>query len=71
MLGGYVGDKAILLAAGTANAVSAGFNAAEIIKEISPFIEGGGGGKERMAQAGGKKLAGIKDALDKAKDMLT
>lgn len=60
----------ILLAAGTDEAVAAGFHAGNIIKEIAPKVKGGGGGKPTMAQAGGKDAAGIADALATAKAML-
>lgn len=60
----------ILLAAGTPEAVDAGFDAGAVIKAISPSIKGGGGGKAAMAQAGGKDLAGLEAALDAARSML-
>ena len=60
----------ILLAAGTPEAVDAGFDAGAIIKAISPAIKGGGGGKPAMAQAGGKDLGGLDAALDAAREML-
>ncbi|WP_139650708.1 alanine--tRNA ligase [Raoultibacter phocaeensis] len=60
----------ILLAAGTPEAVEAGFDAGAVIKAISPSIKGGGGGKPSMAQAGGKDLSGIDAALDAARSML-
>lgn len=59
----------ILLAAGSPEAIEAGFNAGAIIKQIAPLIEGGGGGKPEMAQAGGKKVAGLDEALDAARKM--
>ncbi|MEQ3364017.1 alanine--tRNA ligase [Raoultibacter massiliensis] len=60
----------ILLAAGTPEAVDAGFDAGAVIKAISPAIKGGGGGKAAMAQAGGKDVAGLDEALDKARALL-
>lgn len=60
----------ILLAAGTPEAVGAGFDAGAIIKAISPSIKGGGGGKPSMAQAGGKDPSGLDAALDAARAML-
>lgn len=70
VVGGTKGDKALLMAAGTSKAVKAGFNAVDIIKNISPCINGGGGGQDRMAQAGGSKPEGIGEALDAARKML-
>ena len=60
----------ILLAAGTPEAVDAGFDAGAVIKAISPALKGGGGGKAAMAQAGGKDVAGLDEALDKARALL-
>ena len=62
--------KPVLFAAGTDQAVEKGFNAGEIIKQIAPAIQGGGGGKATMAQAGGKNVQGIEEALDKARELL-
>ena len=70
MLAGRNADKPLLLAAGTDAAVAAGFNAGAIIKAIAPAIQGGGGVKPTMAQAGGKNAAGIDDALAKAREIL-
>ena len=60
----------ILLAAGTDEAVAAGFNAGAVIKAIAPCVKGGGGGKPTMAQAGGKDVEGIPAALDAARELL-
>lgn len=59
----------LLMAAGTKEAVDGGFDAGAIIKRISPAIHGGGGGKPMMAQAGGKDIAGIDEALRLAREM--
>jgi alanyl-tRNA synthetase len=37
--------------------------AGDIVKEIAPYVDGRGGGKPDMAQAGGQKPEGIKEAL--------
>ncbi|MEG0791070.1 MAG: alanine--tRNA ligase [Gordonibacter sp.] len=63
-------DAPILLAAGTPEAVEAGFNAGAVIKAIGSCIKGGGGGKAEMAQAGGKDASGIEAALEAAREML-
>ena len=67
------GDKdgtPIIMAAGTDEAVAAGFNAGAIIKAVAPAVKGGGGGKPTMAQAGGKDVAGIPAALEQAREIL-
>ena len=62
--------KPVIMAAGTDEAVAAGFNANAVIKAIAPHIQGGGGGKPTMAQAGGKNADGLDAALDEARKML-
>ncbi len=64
------GDAALLLAAGTPEAVDAGFDAGAVIKNIAPCVNGGGGGKPAMAQAGGKNAAGVDEALEAARALL-
>ena len=44
--------------------VAAGRNAGKDIREAARFIQGGGGGQPGLATAGGKEVAGIKDALE-------
>ena len=63
-------DKPVIMAAGTDEAVEAGFNAGAVIKAVSSHIKGGGGGKPTMAQAGGKDASGIDAALEAARQML-
>lgn len=58
----------LLLAAGSDEAVQAGFNAGAVIKAIALNIKGGGGGKPSMAQAGGKDVAGLDAALEAARN---
>ncbi len=62
--------KVALLAAGTDDAVKAGFSAGSIVKEIASFVGGRGGGRPNMAQAGGKDPEGIDAALKAAREML-
>lgn len=59
-----------LLAAATDDAAAAGFHAGNVIKQIVPLVDGRGGGKPTMAQAGGKNAAGIAAALEAASDAL-
>ena len=70
VVAGVNDGKPVLMAAGTDEAVAAGFNAGAIIKAMGPAIQGGGGGKPTMAQAGGKDASGIDAALQAARDML-
>ncbi|HEV8051356.1 MAG TPA: DHHA1 domain-containing protein [Parachlamydiaceae bacterium] len=42
----------------------------DLIKAIAPIVEGTGGGKANSAQAGGKAPHKIREALDKARELL-
>ena len=44
--------------------VAAGRNAGKDIREAARFVQGGGGGQPGLATAGGKEVAGLKDALE-------
>lgn len=63
-------DKVSLLAMASEAAMAKGAHSGNLIKELASFVGGGGGGKPNMAQAGGKKAAGIDTAIAKAKDVL-
>lgn len=62
--------KANLLVALSDDKTKEGLKAGDLIKAIAPAINGGGGGRPNLAQAGGKNPAGIKEALSQAKDYL-
>ncbi len=67
VVGAELDGKAHLLAVVTDDLIQAGrLDARAVIKELSRVIGGGGGGKKHMAQAGGKDVARIDEALDKA-----
>ncbi|MFB0524785.1 MAG: DHHA1 domain-containing protein, partial [Phycisphaerae bacterium] len=63
-------DKATLLVGMTEDLIKKGLKASEIVKAIAPIIDGGGGGRPQMAQAGGKKPKKINEALAKAKELI-
>ena len=47
-----------------------GFNASNIVKELSPIIDGNGGGQPFFATAGGKKIDGIKAVLNQSEKII-
>lgn len=47
------------------------YQAGTIIKQIAPVIGGGGGGRPNMAQAGGKDVSKIPEALQKAREVIS
>jgi len=62
--------RATLLAGVTDDLVANGLKAGDIVKEIAPIVDGGGGGRPQMAQAGGKNPNKIGDALKKAAELI-
>lgn len=66
---GFTKDgKVNLLTAIDQETIKKGLTAGNLIKEIAPLVGGGGGGRPDMAQAGGKKPAGLSEALQKVLD---
>ena len=63
-------DRANLIVMAGKAALSKGADAGKIIKRIAPLVEGGGGGRPNMAQAGGTNPSGIDDAFELAKKVL-
>lgn len=63
-------NKATAVACVGKDALKKGFKAGEIIKKISSFAEGNGGGKPDFAMAGIKNLEKIDFALSKVSDVL-
>ncbi len=71
VLGSKKGNKPLLFCyVSKALAEKGTWQANAIIKEISPHIQGGGGGQPFFATAGGKNPNGIAAALSAAKDLL-
>lgn len=57
-------DKKVLLTAMVTKDLTDRIKAGEIIKEIAPLVGGSGGGREDMAQAGGKSPEKLPEALE-------
>ena len=64
------GSKVQLLAAASKDIAGKRVHAGKVIQAIAPLVEGRGGGRPDMAQAGGANPAGIPAALDKALDVV-
>jgi len=65
LIGGIEGDKCSLsLIIDETLVKEKDLNAGAIIREISKFIQGGGGGQPFFATAGGKNPSGLKDAFE-------
>lgn len=66
---GY-GDKVSFVVTVTKDIIEKGAHAGNIIREVAKIAGGGGGGRPDMAQAGGKIVEKINDALKAAKDII-
>jgi alanyl-tRNA synthetase len=62
--------KVTLLAGMTDDLVAKGLRAGDVVKEIAPIVDGGGGGRPQMAQAGGKNPQKIGEALAQADEII-
>src|SRR5690554_1307481 len=56
-------DGKVTLLAGVTKDLIGKAKAGDAVKECAPYVDGRGGGKPEMAQAGGQNPAGISDAL--------
>jgi alanyl-tRNA synthetase len=62
-VGGAEGEKVALVVLASKGAVGRGISAAEVVREAAGVVDGGGGGRDDMAQAGGKDPAKLDEAL--------
>ncbi len=65
-----VEDKVNLVVMATPDAVSAGVHCGKVVSETAAVVDGKGGGRPNMAQAGGKNAAKIEEALEIAKAVI-
>lgn len=70
VLASAVGGKVGLVAMANDSAVKAGIHCGNIIKAAAAVCGGGGGGRPNMAQAGGKDVTKIKEAVETAKKVI-
>ena len=71
VIGAELGGKANLLTVVTDDLIQAGrLDARRVIGELATLIGGGGGGKKHMAQAGGKDVDRIEEALERAPEIV-
>ena len=70
VLGGYTVEHASLLIAVSDDLVHKGIKADEIIKEIAPLINGSGGGRPQLAQAGSKEIDKVQRAVKQAHQII-
>jgi alanyl-tRNA synthetase len=63
VLGGVAGGKVLLIASVTKDLTKKA-HAGALVKEVAKMVGGGGGGRPDMAQAGGKDISKLPDALE-------
>ena len=67
VLGTVFGDKVTFIVVVTDNVIrERGLKAGEIVKQVAKITGGGGGGKDHLAQAGGKDPSKLEEALAQA-----
>ena len=57
--------KTSVIAAVTEDLVPRGLHAGNLVKFVASFLDGGGGGRSTLAQAGGKDATKLQETLDK------
>ena len=70
VLGAVMGEKVNFVVAATKDVTAKGVHAGKLIKEIAKITGGGGGGRPEMAQAGGKNVTKLEEALAKAAEFV-
>jgi alanyl-tRNA synthetase len=69
MLAGVEDEKISFLAAVSDDLIKKGLRAGDWIRDVAKIAGGGGGGRPNMAQAGGKDVSKLDEALAKAKEL--
>ncbi len=64
------GDKAVFVAGAGKDAIEDGIHAGNLVKQASQLCAGNGGGKPDMAQAGGKDVSKVDEAIELIKNTL-
>ena len=70
VLGATVAGKAQFIVAVSPDLVKKGLHAGKIIKEVAKVAGGGGGGQPALANAGGKDVSKMAEAVAKARDVI-
>jgi alanyl-tRNA synthetase len=70
VLGALIDDKPGLLAIVTPDLVSKGIRAGDVIRQTALHIDGRGGGRADIAEAGGRDAAGLERALSGVPDLV-
>ncbi len=63
-------DRAFILSMVTSDLIKKGFHAGKIVQALAKKVDGGGGGKPELAQAGGKDPSKLPQALEALSEIL-
>jgi alanyl-tRNA synthetase len=70
VLGGAADGKVALVASFSNSVVESGLSAAEVIRDAAQLMGGGGGGRDNVAQAGGRDASKLDEALAHARQAI-
>jgi alanyl-tRNA synthetase len=65
-----IDEKPQILAAVTDDLLARGAHAGELVKAVARVVGGGGGGRPSLAQAGGRDLSKLREALAQVPDLV-
>ncbi|MGB8252949.1 MAG: alanine--tRNA ligase, partial [Anaerolineaceae bacterium] len=70
VVGSVVEGKPVIIASVSEDLVKKGIHAGNLVKQIATLIDGSGGGKPTLAQAGGRNPAGLEKALAMVEELI-
>jgi alanyl-tRNA synthetase len=70
VLGAVSNGKVCLLTGITNDLVKQGWHAGKLVKEMASIVEGSGGGRADFAQAGGKNVHRLKEAIEAVPEII-
>ncbi|NTW00247.1 MAG: alanine--tRNA ligase [Oscillochloris sp.] len=70
VLGAVIGEKPQILTMVTPDLVSKGYHAGNLVKSLAKIVGGGGGGRPEMAQAGGRDLSKLAEAVARVPELV-
>jgi alanyl-tRNA synthetase len=68
VVGSVIDEKPLIIASVTDDLVIRGIHAGDLVRSLAVEIDGSGGGKPNLAQAGGKNPNGLENAIKKVKE---
>jgi len=71
VLASVSGGKVALIAYAGTRAQAAGIDAGKLVKEVARVVDGGGGGRAELAQAGGTDVSKVSAALGLARNLIS